>query len=190
VLCDVEVGLFAFYTTSSRRPARLQRGMATEMCGQQDTNISRSSISMHVPDLLWHDREEPLSVQHGLAIEDHDQEGRVITAEFPHFYLTNVYTPNSGAHARPLCGGSTTCRRRKHRQLLRLHALAHQLAGACRPCCGFPCTSAGDGLRRLVYRTQRWDTDFAAHVRRLRERKPVIITGDFNCAHKVLEPCA
>ena len=46
---------------------------------------------------------------------------------------------------------------------------------------------AGDGLRRLVYRTQRWDTDFAAHVRRLRERKPVIITGDFNCAHKVLE---
>lgn len=44
---------------------------------------------------------------------------------------------------------------------------------------------AGDGLRRLVYRTQRWDTDFAAHVRRLRERKPVIITGDFNCAHKV-----
>jgi hypothetical protein len=50
-------------------------------------------------------------VQHGLAIEDHDQEGRVITAEFPHFYLTNVYTPNSGAHASPLCADSITCRR-------------------------------------------------------------------------------
>lgn len=41
-------------------------------------------------------RDEPLTVQHGLAIEDHDQEGRVITAEFPGFYLTTVYTPNSG----------------------------------------------------------------------------------------------
>lgn len=55
-------------------------------------------------------REAPLSVQHGLAIEDHDQEGRVITAEFPHFYLTNVYTPNSGAHTCPPCSGCSTCR--------------------------------------------------------------------------------
>lgn len=43
-------------------------------------------------------REAPISVTHGLGHEDHDQEGRVVTAEFPHFFLTNVYTPNSGAH--------------------------------------------------------------------------------------------
>ena len=31
-------------------------------------------------------REEPLSVSMGLDIEEHDQEGRVITAEYPDFY--------------------------------------------------------------------------------------------------------
>lgn len=38
---------------------------------------------------------EPLSVTYGLGQEEHDQEGRVITAEYPDFYLVNVYTPNS-----------------------------------------------------------------------------------------------
>ena len=38
---------------------------------------------------------EPLSVTYGLGQEEHDQEGRVITAEYPAFYLVNVYTPNS-----------------------------------------------------------------------------------------------
>lgn len=37
----------------------------------------------------------PLSVQYGVGIEHHDQEGRVITLEFEKFYLVNVYTPNS-----------------------------------------------------------------------------------------------
>ena len=38
---------------------------------------------------------EPISVQYGMNIEEHDQEGRVITLEFEKFYLVNVYTPNS-----------------------------------------------------------------------------------------------
>ena len=38
---------------------------------------------------------EPLSVSYGLGLEEHDQEGRVITAEYPDFFLVNVYTPNS-----------------------------------------------------------------------------------------------
>lgn len=38
---------------------------------------------------------QPLTVTYGIGIEEHDQEGRVITAEFPEFYLVNVYTPNS-----------------------------------------------------------------------------------------------
>lgn len=41
-------------------------------------------------------RKEPLSVSYGLQIEEHDKEGRVITAEFEDFYLVTVYTPNSG----------------------------------------------------------------------------------------------
>lgn len=40
-------------------------------------------------------KKEPLSVSYGLGIEEHDQEGRVITLEFPEFYLVTVYTPNS-----------------------------------------------------------------------------------------------
>lgn len=40
-------------------------------------------------------RTQPLSVTQGLGIQEHDTEGRVITAEFPGFYLVNVYTPNA-----------------------------------------------------------------------------------------------
>lgn len=40
-------------------------------------------------------RKEPLSVSYGIGIEEHDQEGRVITLEYQDFYLVTVYTPNS-----------------------------------------------------------------------------------------------
>ena len=40
-------------------------------------------------------KEEPLSVTYGLGIEEHDKEGRVITAEFADFYFITVYVPNS-----------------------------------------------------------------------------------------------
>ncbi len=39
---------------------------------------------------------QPLKVTTGIAIDEHDQEGRVITAEFEKFYLVSVYVPNSG----------------------------------------------------------------------------------------------
>ena len=38
---------------------------------------------------------EPLSVTYGIGVEEHDHEGRVITAEFEDFYVVTVYTPNS-----------------------------------------------------------------------------------------------
>ncbi|EMI9090497.1 exodeoxyribonuclease III [Bacillus cereus] len=40
-------------------------------------------------------KKEPLSVTYGLGIEEHDQEGRVITLEFEDFYMITLYTPNS-----------------------------------------------------------------------------------------------
>ena len=40
-------------------------------------------------------KKEPLSVSYGIGIEEHDQEGRVITCEFEEFYFVTVYTPNS-----------------------------------------------------------------------------------------------
>ena len=45
---------------------------------------------------------EPLSVTYGLGLEDHDHEGRVITAEYPGFYLVCCYTPNSQNELRRL----------------------------------------------------------------------------------------
>ena len=40
-------------------------------------------------------RHEPVSVQYGIGIDQHDHEGRVITLEMPDFFLVTVYTPNS-----------------------------------------------------------------------------------------------
>lgn len=40
-------------------------------------------------------KHEPLSVRYGLGDEDAQDEGRILTLEFPAFYLVNVYTPNS-----------------------------------------------------------------------------------------------
>lgn len=42
-------------------------------------------------------KKEPLSVSYGINWEEHDQEGRVITAEYADFYLITVYVPNSGS---------------------------------------------------------------------------------------------
>ncbi len=40
-------------------------------------------------------KQEPLSVTHGIGVDVHDHEGRVLTAEYDDFYLVNVYVPNS-----------------------------------------------------------------------------------------------
>ncbi len=40
-------------------------------------------------------RHTPLSVRYGMGIDVHDHEGRVITLEYPGFFLVTVYTPNS-----------------------------------------------------------------------------------------------
>lgn len=81
----------------------------------------------------------PLSVQYGLGIEEHDQEGRMITLEYESFYLTNVYTPNSQR-----------------------------------------------GLARLDYR-MTWEDEFRSFLTELRSRKPVIVCGDLNVAHKEID---
>ena len=40
-------------------------------------------------------KHEPLSVSYGIGVEEHDHEGRVITLEYPDFYMITCYTPNS-----------------------------------------------------------------------------------------------
>lgn len=41
-------------------------------------------------------RQQPLNVFPDIGIDEHDNEGRVLTAEFEDYYLVTVYTPNSG----------------------------------------------------------------------------------------------
>ena len=84
-------------------------------------------------------KKEPLSVSYGIGIEEHDQEGRVITLEFEKFYMVTVYTPNSQ-----------------------------------------------NELKRLDYRL-KWEEDFRNYLVMLDQKKPVIVCGDMNVAHKEID---
>lgn len=84
-------------------------------------------------------KKEPISVTKGIGIEEHDNEGRVLTLEYDKFYLINVYTPNSKRE-----------------------------------------------LERLDYRVV-WETEFRNYLQELRKRKPIILCGDLNVAHKELD---
>lgn len=84
-------------------------------------------------------KKEPISVSNGIGIDEHDQEGRVITLEFDNFYMVTVYTPNSQ-----------------------------------------------NELARLDYR-MTWEDAFADYLNSLKVKKPVIICGDMNVAHKEID---
>ena len=84
-------------------------------------------------------KEEPLSVTYGLGIEEHDQEGRMITLEFEDFYFVTVYTPNSQ-----------------------------------------------NELKRLDYR-MTWEDAFRAFLMQLDSKKPVVVCGDMNVAHREID---
>ena len=76
----------------------------------QETKLSEGQIELDTPGYhqYWNyaekkgysgtavfTKKEPISVTYGIGIEEHDQEGRVITAEFDDFYFVDVYVPNS-----------------------------------------------------------------------------------------------
>ena len=46
--------------------------------------------------------------------------------------------------------------------------------------------NSGSGLKRLDYRST-WDQAFAAYLKKLRKKKPVIVTGDLNVAHEAID---
>ncbi|WP_155286167.1 exodeoxyribonuclease III [Lacticaseibacillus zhaodongensis] len=47
-------------------------------------------------------KHEPESVHYGIDVPEYDTEGRVITLEYPKFYLITVYVPNSGSELKRL----------------------------------------------------------------------------------------
>jgi len=77
-------------------------------CGEKD--IPAAAKNVHGYRTYWYSpksksgysgvglftKTEPISVEYGLGIEKHDEEGRLITAEYNNFYLVSTYIPNSG----------------------------------------------------------------------------------------------
>lgn len=120
----------------------------------QETKLQQGQIDLNFPGyhMYWNyaekkgysgtaifTKQEPLSVSCGVGIEEHDKEGRVITAEFDDYYFVTCYTPNSQ-----------------------------------------------NDLKRLSYR-MRWEDDFRAYLKALKLKKPVIMCGDLNVAHKEID---
>ncbi|MFT5541497.1 MAG: exodeoxyribonuclease-3 [Glaciecola sp.] len=64
--------------------------------------VSHSAVKKGYSGTAILSRVAPLSVKYGLGIDEHDQEGRVIAAEFEEFILVTVYTPNSGSELKRL----------------------------------------------------------------------------------------
>ena len=82
---------------------------------------------------------KPLNVTYGIGIEEHDNEGRVITLEFDEYYLVTQYVPNVKRE-----------------------------------------------LERLDYR-MIWEEELKKYFKKLEEKKPVIVCGDFNVAHNEID---
>ena len=47
--------------------------------------------------------------------------------------------------------------------------------------------NAGEGLKRVDYRTKEWDVDFKQYLKSLEKSKPVVLTGDLNVAHQNID---
>ena len=76
----------------------------------QETKLSDGQLSLELPGyrLYWNyadkkgysgtavfAKEEPVSVTYGVGVPELDTEGRMITLEYPNFYLVTCYTPNA-----------------------------------------------------------------------------------------------
>ena len=85
-------------------------GLDADVFCLQETKLQAGQIELDLPgyEQFWcyaekkgysgtaiFTRKEPLSVHYGIGIPQHDTEGRVITLEFPDFYMVTCYTPNS-----------------------------------------------------------------------------------------------
>jgi len=83
---------------------------APDILGLQETKLQEGQVEVDLPGYhqYWNyaekkgysgtavfTRTEPIDVNYGIGIEEHDHEGRVITLEYADYYLVDVYVPNS-----------------------------------------------------------------------------------------------
>ncbi len=89
-------------------------GMETDILCLQETKAQDDQVHPVLVDLGYHFKSnsavrkgysgtaimsklEPIKVTPDIGLDNHDQEGRVLAAEYNDFYLVNVYVPNSGS---------------------------------------------------------------------------------------------
>ena len=85
-------------------------GLDADFVCLQETKMERGQAQVDLPGYheFWNSaekkgysgtavfaRREPLAVSYGMDLDRHDHEGRLITLEYPEFYLVNCYTPNA-----------------------------------------------------------------------------------------------
>mgnify|MGYP000793941360 FL=1 len=74
---------------------KMEQGQAAVELGEGVLEYWNSAEKKGYSGVALFTKTEPQSVTYGLGIEEHDHEGRVLTLEYPEFYLVNCYTPNS-----------------------------------------------------------------------------------------------
>ena len=72
----------------------MQEGQATVDLGDY-TEYFNSADKKGYSGTAVFTKEKPINVTYGIGIDEHDHEGRVITAEYDNFYFVTCYTPNS-----------------------------------------------------------------------------------------------
>lgn len=86
------------------------KSLDADIFALQETKAQKDQIDLDIPGYTLYTNDaikkgysgtavltriKPLSVSYGIGIEEHDQEGRVITLEFEDYYFVTCYTPNS-----------------------------------------------------------------------------------------------
>ena len=102
---------------------------------------------------------KPINVTYGFESEVLNEEGRLITCEFPKFFLVNCFTPESGTS------------KELDEEKIDIASLQTKKSP-----------------NKFQFRTEQWDQEFRKHVKKLEEKgKPVVIVGELNVIHSELD---
>lgn len=103
IIQDLDADIFCIQETKAQDD-QVQEAL-TKLSGY--SIFSNSAVKKGYSGVAILSKTEPIKITADIQIEEHDQEGRVITAEYADFYLVNVYVPNSGAGLKRLDYRST-----------------------------------------------------------------------------------
>ncbi len=95
----INKGFYEYFQASDAdmfclQETKMQPGQA-EIVSEGYHQYMNSAVRKGYSGTMVFSRQTPLQVRYGIGIEEHDQEGRVITCEYETFFLVTCYTPNS-----------------------------------------------------------------------------------------------